>query len=284
MNLIKENNMTNVKGYFVTSAERDLFLINDRKIKRDDPESNEFKFFIQNFLKIGAFFALYHGIDEMDFNKKQKELFTESAALFFTQDDQQILELKDYAKQALINQTIVAIVSNWESYFSGIIKTIFNDTNYLEYSYQPEHKSKFQKILAKIKIEKEFNEKFLKEGNSFDNFQFGTFIIKQRRINFQDVDKIVKIMDCFDINIIDLSKKIKPDFWEEINKHVITRQIIVHEQDHTVDGRSHFRNIKAKKNDKISDVYTMENLLEFSITMHKIINRVDLVLFSEYEI
>lgn len=276
--------MTNVKGYFVTSAERDIFPINHRRIKIDDPESNEFKFFRQNFLKIGTFFALYHGIDEMNFNKKQKELFTESAAIFFTQDDQQILELKDYARQALINQTIVAIVSNWESYFSGIIQTIFNDINFLEYSCQPEHKPKFQQILAKIKIDKEFNEKSSKEGKFFDNFQFGTFIIEQRRINFQDVDKIVKIMDCFDINIIDLSKKIKPDFWGEINKLVKTRQIIVHEQDHTTGGRSLFRNVKPEKNNKISDVYTMENLLEFSITMHKIINRIDLILFSEYEI
>jgi len=276
--------MTIIKGYFVTSADRDLFLSNDWMIRRDDIGSNEFKIFLQNLLKIGAFFALYQNIDEMIFNKKQKELFTESAGIFYTQDALQIQELKIYAKQALVNQTIVAIVSNWESYFSGLIQTIFNDTKFLEFSCKSENKPKFQQIMARMKIEKEFNEMSCKQEKKFDNFQFGTYIIEQRRINFQNVNKIAKIMNCFDININALSKKIKPDFWEDINKLVITRQIIVHEQDHTVDGRSLFRNVKTGKNNIISDVYTMENLLEFSITMHKIINRVDLILFSEYEI
>jgi hypothetical protein len=276
--------MTIIKGYFLTSEERDIFKENVRSKTQFPSESNEFNYFRDNSLKIGALFAIYHHVDDLNFTKERKDLFTDSAAIFYTDDKMKIQNMKKYSKNVLINQTIVGIASNWESYFSGIIQTIYNDKQYLNYSTKIERKSQFKKMLKTLNINSIFELECTKNNQKINQFQFGKKIIKSKKIKFSQPNQIAKIMNCFGIDFVKHAKSIQPRFLEDLNKLFVARNIIVHEQDDTIGNRTFFKNTKLNENTKIAEIYSLEKNMENLKNMHRIINHIDVILFSEYEI
>jgi len=266
-------------GYFLTSSERDLNKANRRPFSEYEAQSIAFNYFLENCLKIGALSAIYDHVEEINFNENQKELFTEGAAIFYTDDRMKIQEMKKYSKTVLTNQMIVGVAANWESYFSSIIQTIFNDSQYLKYSTTIERIPQFKKMLRDLNVNAIFENECSNNNQLINNFQLGTIIVNSKKIRFSQPNQIGKIMNCFGIDLIKHAKLVEPNFWEVLNRLVDARHVIVHEQKDVI-GRKNKKGFD--ENVKIAEVYTPEIIMENLWTMHKIINHIDVILFSQY--
>ena len=187
-----------------------------------------------------------------------------AAAKFFIRTDEQRAYLDEYKQitrslnsNDSVKNTEFKIVSNWESYFSKIFKKILDDNEFIKWNSDP--KTKIKKFLNEFELVSDFQEVVIHNGNKLDDLNFGTYIIENKRMNFQNQEVIKSLLELLDIDIVNLPYT---NNWTEINKFLESRHTLVH---------------------SATDVYTKEKIETTMKDMAKMICEIDMKLFGKYD-
>lgn len=211
---------------------------------------------------------LSDSVKRTEFEIDETQLFGELGRISYENVDIKINDMKEFGKNVLLEQAIIAIVSSWESYFSMIFRKIFDDNEFAKWFVDP--KEKFEKFLNKFRLCSDFQEVVTLNKNKFDDLNFGTHIIKKRRINFQNLKEIKSILKLLDIDIVHLSNN-----WEEIGKFVEARHILIHYANDAIEHNPKFEQETKQGKNRISDVYTKIEIETIMKDMVKIISEIE---------
>lgn len=219
---------------------------------------------------------LSDSVKRTDFEIDEMQLFGEMGRIAYDNAGIKINDMKEFGKNVLLEQAIIAIVSNWESYFSMIFNKIFDDNEFITCNL--DQKEKFEKFLNEFRLFPDFQKVVTLNKNKFDDLDFGTYVIENKRINFQNLKAIKSLSKLLNIDIVYLSNN-----WTEIDKFLEARHILVHSATDVIEHNQKFkREIKQGKS-RISDVYTKIEIETIMRDMAKMISTIDRILFDIYE-
>lgn len=210
-------------------------------------------------------------------------------------EDSVIYAIRKYGKNILLEQAIIANISNWESYFSNMFKLIFDDDKFMLLN-QKERKEKFDKFLKDSGLISDFN------NYKLEGLKFGTFVTENKRFDFQNLDRIKIFLRLLDIDIVKLAtggmnsdcgikicslslynNKLPID-WNEIDKFFEVRHILTHRSDDSIPNNKKFvQEIKGGKG-LLLEIYNKEKIISMMVDMSKIIDLIDMELFQDYDI
>ena len=219
---------------------------------------------------------LSDSVKSADFEIDEKQLFGELGRIAYKHDETKINDMKAFGKKVLLEQAIVAIVSNWESYFSGIFRKMFDDDKFIKRNL--DQKETFEKFLNEFRLFSDFQKIVILNKNKFDGLRFGTYIIENRKINYQNLKYIIFLLKLVDINIVRLST-----YWTEIDKLFEARHILVHSSTDVIENNKKFKREAKQGKKRISDVYTKIEIEKVMKDMAKIIDTIDMKLFDRYD-
>ncbi len=232
--------------------------------------------YLEKSKKIAMLLILSDSVERTEFEIDETQLFGELGRISYNNHEIKINDMKEFGKNVLLEQAIIAIVSNWETYFSMIFRKIFDDNEFIEWIV--DQNEKFEKFLDKFKLIPDFQKVLTFNKNKFDDLNFGTYIIKNRRINFQNLEAIKSISKLLDIDIVHLSNN-----WTEIDKLLEARHILVHSANDAIEYNPKFKQETKQGKNRISDVYTKIEIETIMKDMGKIISEIDMKLFNRYD-
>lgn len=220
---------------------------------------------------------LSDSVKRTEFEIDETQLFEELGRISYENVDVKINDMKEFGKNVLLGQAIIAIVSNWETYFSMIFSKIFDDNEFVEWI--AGQNEKFEKFLNEFNLISDFEKKLISNDDKFGGLNFGTHIIKKRRINFQNLETIKSILKLLDIDIVYLSN----DWMLEINKFFEARHILVHSATDAMEDNSKFKQESKQGKNRLSDVYTKIKIETIMKDMVRMISEIDMKLFNLYD-
>ncbi len=135
--------------------------------------------------KIATLLILNEKVENISFSTDDKTLFERMSSMSYMNHEMKIEDMKRNSSKILREQSIIAGVSNWECYFSDICEIIFNDDKFID-KLMTNNKKYLKKILKDFKIFQDLQEEYFLNANKINGLKFGTYIIENRRINFQD--------------------------------------------------------------------------------------------------
>ncbi len=185
--------------------------------------------------------------------------------------------MKSFGKIVVLEQAIIAIISNWESYFSSIFRKIFDDDNFINMNL--DQREKFKKFFNNFRLFSDFQQIVILNKNKFDGLRFGTYIIENKKINFQNIESVKNLLkSLLDIDIVTISND-----WTEIDKLFEARHILVHNSTDSIIDNQKFRLEAGQGKTKISEIYTKAKIETIMKDMAKIIDKIDMKLFDRYD-
>jgi hypothetical protein len=242
--------MTEVYGYLLNEEERLYSNCDPNTPAKIFMHTDEKYVYNEKARKIAMLLILSDSVKSADFEIDEKQLFGELGRIAYKHDETKINDMKAFGKKVLLEQAIVAIVSNWESYFSGIFRKMFDDDEFIK----------------RILDQKETFEKFLNEFRLFSDFQ--------------------KIVILVDINIVRLPTdrtEIDKHAWTEITKLFEARHILVHSSTDVIENNQKFKREVEQGIKRISDVYTKIEIEKVMKDMAKMTDTIDMKLFDRYD-
>lgn len=279
--------LTRSFGYYLNGEER-------KSIKShpdyDEPiwaNSGENYYFELKTQRITLLLILSEKVGKIDdFDDDEKKLFVGLAGNYYEDDEETIEEMKS-GKSILLEQAIVAIVSNWETYFSDIIKNILDDDQFIEQKMH--NKNEFKKFLNNFKLIQDFQQNVVLNRNKFMGLKFGTYIAENKKINFQNLESIKIIFKSFfDIDIVNLSND-----WTEIDKLFAARHILVHGSParhrldyaplDSIENNKKFRHELKEGKRKLSEIFDKNKIEKLMSDMVKIVYHIDCELFEIFD-
>lgn len=206
---------------------------------------------------------LVQKIDEIIFGNNDIELYKSFLTLSIDKNlpkDLSIEQIKGAIKDILMEQAIVAGVTNWEDYFSEISKYILIDKVLRKKIYSD--KGKFKNFLNDFNLKNDFfNEMFL-NGPQLNYLRFADYIRRNKKIDFQNKDSLKKFFRIiYDIDIVKIDEK----NWSDIAGFIEDRHIIVHTKKYIIDK------------------YPREKIEKIIKNMKKLVENIDENLFTVYE-
>jgi len=268
--------MTEVYGYLLNEKARYSININSNAPAKLFSHTKEQYAYIEKVKKIAMLLILSDSIKRTEFEIDETKLFEELGRISYENFNIKINDMKEFGKNVLLEQAIIAIVSNWESYFSMIFKKIFNDNEFIKWCVGQKEKS--ENPINKFNLSPDFQEAVTLNKNKFDDLNFGTHIIKKRRINFQNLKEIKSILKLLGIDIVHLSNN-----WKEIGKFVEARHILVHSANDSIEHNPKFEQETKQGKNRLSDVYTKIEIETIMKDMGKMISEIDMKLFEMYD-
>lgn len=227
--------------------------------KQTDPKLN----FYRNSSKIATMLILSEKVHEMAydlFDIDDKRLFSEMGSMSYYSVDLKINDMKEYSIEILKEQSIIAAVSNWEGYFSDICEIILNDDNFIQKIYKDKDKQQLRTFLNHFNLMQVFNNEVLLNENKTDGLKFGSYLRKNKKINFQNIDDLKAINQI----LYEIKFQIDDIGWKEIIQLIQDRHKIVHNPN----------------SQKIVDNYSKDKIERIIMNMSKIIDHVDECLFT----
>ncbi len=249
--------MVKVYGYLLNEEERHSIRFNPNAPAVVSIHTDEKYAYNVRAGKIAMLLILSDSVKRIDFEIGEKQLFEELVRIAYEHHKMKIIDMKAFGKKVLLEQAIVAVVSNWESYFSEIFRKILDDDEFI--SRNLDQRETFENFLNKFKLFPDFQKLVILNKNKFDGLRFGTYIIENRKINFQNLNAIKSLLKLTDIDIVRLSND-----WTGITNLFRCRHILVH-----------------SSTDSIS--YTKEEIEKVMKDMAQIIDKIDEKLFSNYD-
>ncbi len=223
--------------------------------------SEPFLNFYRNSGKNATLLILNQKVNEMAYDIEDRIFFEEMSNMSYLTSDLKIQEMKKSSSEILREQSIIAGVSNWESYFSDICEIIFNNDEFIKLIYSD--KKKLKKFLKDFKLMQDFQIEFFLNGNKIDGLKFGSYIVENKKINFQDSDDTKKLFkSIFDIDLV----RIEETGWTEITEFIKHRHEIIH---------------NANNQDIVRN-YSKDKIQSIIKSMSNIINKVDETLFTDH--
>jgi hypothetical protein len=146
--------MTEVYGYLLNKEKRHYINFNPNTPVKTFRHTDEKYAYNEKAKKIAMLLILSDSVKSADFEIDEKQLFGELGRIAYKHDETKINDMKAFGKKVLLEQAIVAIVSNWESYFSGIFRKMFDDDKFIKRNL--DQKEKFEKILNEFRLFSDF--------------------------------------------------------------------------------------------------------------------------------
>lgn len=243
-----------VYGYLLTNEER---IGQDYRYYISSPDLN----FFANYCKIAPLLILNNKVQQIEFDFNDSRLFEEMGNNGYLTAELRNEAIKRSASEVLFEQSIIAGVSSWECYFSDIFENILNDDAFINRLFSTD-RTKLNKFLKNFNLERDFQNISLNE-RTINGLKFGTYIIKYKRISFQDLNNIKSIFKIlFNCSLV----KINERGWTEIAEFFKDRHEIVHNAN----------------NQRIIVKYSEDKIKRTLRNMKNIICIVDEYLFTNY--
>lgn len=268
--------MVEVHGYLLNEEERISINVHPVAPAKIFVHTDEKYVYNHKAKKIAMLLILSDLVKRVDFEIDEKQLFKELGRIAYKHDVIEIGDMKTFGKEVLLEQAMIAIVSNWESYFSSIFRKIFNDDEFIQWNL--DQKEKFEKFLTEFRLFSDFQKIVILNKNKFDGLHFGTYIIENKKINFQHLKAIKSLLKLLDIGIVSLSND-----WTEIDKLFEVRHVLVHSPTDSIEDNQKFNRETEQGKKRISDVYTKIKIEKVMKDMANIIDKIDMKLFDRYD-
>ena len=187
--------------YNYLNSDRDFYpkSTTDSTISYSYSPSDELILFDNSAMKIAMLLIMSEKVENLNFQITEKELFEELGQIGFVDVNMEIQKMRRNGKEILLQQTIIAIVSSWEVYFSSIIKKIFNDDTFI--SIRMANQEAFKKLLKSFGLLPDFIELVVFNKNVFRNLKLGTNLFSKRKVNFQNLETVKSFMKYLNINL-----------------------------------------------------------------------------------
>lgn len=143
------------------------------------PPSEDYLNFLNSMSKISLLLTTSDKCNNstLEFDESDMDLFADLKKTFYKDcPEVQITEMLNNFYAILLEQSIVALVSSWECYFSDIITRIFNDNVFIDKL--SNERDLLIKLLKKIKAFNDFQMLILLNENSKNDLNFGTYIFE----------------------------------------------------------------------------------------------------------
>jgi hypothetical protein len=227
--------------------------------------------------KIALLLILSNAVNRIEFKDDEGQLFSFLGRIGYSSNNLRTLDMKSFGKEVLIEQSIIAIVSTWETYFSNISQKILDDDDFIDSCLK--NKDKFEKFLNKTKLTTEFQQSVLFNKNNYTKLKFGARLIEKKKINFQDIE-IVKLFLklLLDIDIERLSQD-----WNSIAKVIEARHILIHRASDNLQGSKEFYPEFGAGKKTLKEIYTQERIFQDLEEMYRIIEKIESDLFNKYD-
>lgn len=268
--------MAKVYGYLLNEEERQSINCNPNAPAKIFSYTDEKYAYNEKAKKIAMLLILSDSVKRTDFEIDETQLFGELGRIAYKRAEMKINDMKAFGEKVLLEQAIIAIVSNWESYFSMIFRKMFDDNEFIKRNL--DQKEKFEKFLNEFRLFADFQKIVILNKNKFDNLCFGTYIVKNKRINFQNLKAIKSLLKLLNIDIVRLSNN-----WTEIDKLLEARHILVHSSTDVIENSQKFKRETEQGKKRISDVYTKIEIEKVMKDMAKMTDTIDMKLFDRYD-
>lgn len=268
--------MVEVYGYLLNEKERQSIQCNSKSPAITFMYTDENYVYNHKAKKIAMLLILSDLVKRVAFEIDEKQLFEELGRIAYEHDVIEIGDMKIFGKEVLLEQAMIAIVSNWESYFSSIFRKIFNDDEFIQWNL--DQKEKFEKFLNEFRLFSDFQKIVILNKNKFDDLHFGAYIIENKKINFQHLKAIKSLLKLLDIGIVSLSND-----WTEIDKLFEVRHVLVHSPTDFIEDNQKFNRETEQGKKRISDIYTKIEIEKVMKDMANIIAEIDMKLFCRYD-
>ena len=269
--------MVKVKGYNLSDEDRLSIKRNPQSSARIFKHSDEKYVYNERAGKIAMLLVLSDSIEQTNFELNHKSLFGELGRIAYKDVGTKIDDMKKYGKNILLEQAIIAIVSNWETYFSSIFNEIFDDDEFIDQSL--DNKEKFKKFINNSRLFSDFQQMVILNKNKYNDLYFGTYIVENKKISFQDLNKIKTFLKLVDIDIVNSER----NSWNEIDKFFEARHILVHNPNDSIESNKKFKKELDDGKINVSDIYNKTEIEKIMKIMAKIIDKIDMELFDKYD-
>ncbi len=269
--------MVKVYGYLLSDDERKSISYNPSSPANVFVHTDEKYAYNEKAKKIAMLLILSDLVQRVDFDINERRLFEDLGRTIYENVGIKTGDMKVFGKLVLLEQATIAIVSNWESYFSSIFKRIFDDDESIKRGL--DQKEKFKKFLNDFRLFSDFQQIIILNKNKFEDLHFGTYIIENKKISFQELQKTKNLLKLlFDIDIVNLSTD-----WNEIDKLFEARHILVHSPSDTTVNNLKFRSETNGGKNRVSDIYTKTKVETVMRDIASMIDKIDMELFSKYD-
>ncbi|MCZ7393919.1 MAG: hypothetical protein ABOK23_07900 [Candidatus Methanoperedens sp.] len=269
--------MVEVYGYLLSDDERKSIRVNPNAPANVFVHTDEKYAYNEKAKKIAMLLILSDLVQRVDFDINERRLFEDLGRTIYENIGIKTGDMKVFGKLVLLEQATIAIVSNWESYFSSILKKIFDDDEFIKRGL--DQKEKFKKFLNDFRLFSDFQQIITLNKNKFEDLHFGTYIIENKKISFQELQKTKNLLKLlFDIDIVNLSTD-----WNEIDKLFEARHILVHSPSDTIVNNQKFRSETNGGKNRVSDIYTKTKVETVMRDIASMIEKIDMELFGKYD-
>ena len=263
-------------GYLLNSTERLDINLHPKAPAKIFFHSDEFYRYNKNARKIAMLLIFSEMNKRANFEIDEKILYSELGRVAYSEPKSKIHDMKISGEKVLLEQAIVAVVSNWEFYFSNIFEKIFNDDQFINTNI--DRNEKFGTILDEYRLLSDFQKLVFLNKNNFVGLNFGTYIIKNKKINFQEIDTIKKFLKKLtDIDIVKLSSN-----WNDIPKIIEARHIIIHRGIDSIEDNNKFNDDYRSGKKTLAEIYSKSYIEAIMKDMAGIIGEIDMKLFDQY--
>ncbi|MCK4797974.1 MAG: hypothetical protein KAT05_11355 [Spirochaetes bacterium] len=269
--------MVKVLGYNLSYEDRNSIKYNPQSPARTFLHTSEKYVYNKRAGKVAMLLILSDSIKQTSFEINDKILFEESGRISYENVGTKIDDMKEFGTKILLEQAIIAIVSNWETYFSGIFNKIFDDDKFINRSL--DKKEQFKKFISNTRLFPDFQQMVILNKNKYSNLLFGTYIVKNKKISFQDLNKIKTFLKLADIDIVNSEN----NSWTEIDKFFEARHILVHKPNDSIESNKKFKTELEDGKISVSDIYNKTEIEKIMKIMAKIIDKIDMELFDKYD-
>jgi len=213
-----------VPAYYLTTKEK------RRTSKPEMPAgvymlSDSMQIYHRNQQKIKMLLLLSDHIPDIKFSQKEKASFAEAGRIYYRHLDLKRYDMNLFGKNILLEQAIVTIISNLETYYSSIFRKIMDDWRFLEKMVS--NSKNIDQFLRKTGLANELHLEFFLNGQKYNGMKFGSYVLdkgSKRRVSFQRKESIQKFLNIFP----DVKRQIPNGFWAEFTLFAKERHNIVH--------------------------------------------------------
>lgn len=264
-------------GYVLDSTERSYINVHPEAPAKIFIHTDEFYSYNKNASKIAMLLIFSEMSKRAIFEIGEEILYGELGRITYNEPKSKIRDMKISSETVLLEQAVVAVVSNWESYFSNIFEKIFNDDQFINKNL--DLNEKFGKMLDGYRLLSDFQKLVFLNKNNFVGLNFGTYVIKNKKINFQEIDTIKNFLKKLtDIDIVRLSLN-----WNDIPKIIEARHIIIHRASDSIKDNKKFNEDYKSGKKTLAEIYSKNYIETIMKNMAEIIDRIDMELFDQYD-
>ncbi len=269
--------MVLVNGYTLSEDERKSICLNPSASANIFVHTDEKYAYNEKAKKIAMLLILSDLVQRVDFDVNERILFEDLGRTVYEDVRLKTGDMKEFGNIVLLEQATIAIVSDWETYFSSIFKKIFDDDEFIKQVL--DQKEKFKKFLNDFRLFSDFQQIIILNKNKFEDLHFGTYIIENKKISFQELQKTKNLLKLlFDIDSVNLSTD-----WNEIDKLFEARHILVHSPSDSIANNQKFRSEANEGKNRVSDIYTKTKIETVMRDIASMLDKIDMELFSKYD-